>query len=597
MAGEVKSTTAEILGLVEVMKELGLVTKTNEKGGGIFEKGQRKIKKTMAKSPYVKAGKAMAGYFKSFKQLGEYTVKARSVGDEKLEQMEEEMSGLTKLTATLLFHTGVSKMMNKVGGKTNSMFGSILMKVLSLVVIFAMVAFAIGMVVLAFQGADSPLLALTDGVTGVDNVAQGLVLAFTGEGEGGLYGAMNLIAAAATAAGVVFMLFGGKIGLLVLAVTLVVGTFQLVNKEFDNIYVAITAATAVAALLAAGFLYLKIQAVTAAGGVASAWMVALAPLLIAAALIMGGLAILFLFATGELSGWLGWAAAGIAAFAIAAGVAILFGFTWPLFLIVAAVVFIVAVVYRYWDEIVAFFKPAIDIIIAVAKIYWAAFMIVVDVTIAILVGAFNAVWWVLSGIISVFIAVFKGAWSIASSIISFGVAVIMGVVKVIAMPFKFAWKWIKRFFSWLKAAPKRVGRSILGGIKWVINKFIGLWNMMAKKMSWTAPDWVPVIGGETIGLPTIPKLAKGGIVRSPTLAMIGEAGPEAVVPLSGQNAKNAANQMGLGGGGGGPITITVNAGGITDRTDKRALAREIGDAIRDEMYRSGRSMGTRRGAL
>ena len=192
---------------------------------------------------------------------------------------------------------------------------------------------------------------------------------------------------------------------------------------------------------------------------------------------------------------------------------------------------------------------------------------------------------------------FKGAWSIASSIISFGVAVIMGVVKVIAMPFKFAWKWIKRFFSWLKSAPKRVGRSILGGIKWVINKFIGLWNMMAKKMSWTAPDWVPVIGGETIGLPTIPKLAKGGIVRSPTLAMIGEAGPEAVVPLSGQNAKNAANQMGLGGGGGGPITITVNAGGITDRTDKRALAREIGDAIRDEMYRSGRSMGTRRGAL
>ncbi len=45
----------------------------------------------------------------------------------------------------------------------------------------------------------------------------------------------------------------------------------------------------------------------------------------------------------------------------------------------------------------------------------------------------------------------------------------------------------------------------------------------------------------------IPKLASGGIVKSPTIAMIGEAGPEAVVPLSGGS--------GLG------MNITVNVGG------------------------------------
>jgi hypothetical protein len=88
-------------------------------------------------------------------------------------------------------------------------------------------------------------------------------------------------------------------------------------------------------------------------------------------------------------------------------------------------------------------------------------------------------------------------------------------------------------------------------------------------------------------------LAKGGIVNSPTLAVIGEDGPEAVVPLTKKN-----NPQGIGlGGGSGPITLNINVGGVTDRTDKRALAREIGDAIRDEMFRSGRSMGTRRGAL
>ena len=35
----------------------------------------------------------------------------------------------------------------------------------------------------------------------------------------------------------------------------------------------------------------------------------------------------------------------------------------------------------------------------------------------------------------------------------------------------------------------------------------------------------------------VPKLAGGGIVNTPTLAMIGERGPEAVVPLGAQGAK------------------------------------------------------------
>ena len=59
-------------------------------------------------------------------------------------------------------------------------------------------------------------------------------------------------------------------------------------------------------------------------------------------------------------------------------------------------------------------------------------------------------------------------------------------------------------------------------------------------------------GGNTIFSGTtvkIPRLAKGGIVLGPTNALIGEAGPEAVVPLSGRN-----------GGLGQTFNIVVNAG-------------------------------------
>ena len=71
-------------------------------------------------------------------------------------------------------------------------------------------------------------------------------------------------------------------------------------------------------------------------------------------------------------------------------------------------------------------------------------------------------------------------------------------------------------------------------------------------------------------IPTIPSLAAGGIVRSPTLAMIGEAGPEAVVPL------------GRGGMGGG---ITINIMGPTYGMDD--FEDRVAEAIRDGARRGG----------
>lgn len=69
--------------------------------------------------------------------------------------------------------------------------------------------------------------------------------------------------------------------------------------------------------------------------------------------------------------------------------------------------------------------------------------------------------------------------------------------------------------------------GVISAINWVLEKI--------NSISVTIPDWVPLVGGETLGfnIPTIPKLAEGGVATSPTLAEIGEGGePEAVMPLS-----------------------------------------------------------------
>ncbi len=68
----------------------------------------------------------------------------------------------------------------------------------------------------------------------------------------------------------------------------------------------------------------------------------------------------------------------------------------------------------------------------------------------------------------------------------------------------------------------------------------------------------------------IPRMAEGGIVSSPTLALIGEAGPEAVVPL---------DRMNTGGG----VTINVTGG--------LATSAEIGESVVNALRAYSRSAG------
>ena len=112
---------------------------------------------------------------------------------------------------------------------------------------------------------------------------------------------------------------------------------------------------------------------------------------------------------------------------------------------------------------------------------------------------------------------------------------------------------------------------------------IGINSLLIDVINGITGYQLPIIGESLrsiTGFGEIPHLAKGGIVNKPTLAMIGEDGPEAVVPLSQRNNPSGAGM------GGATYNITVNAGGITDRTDKRALAREIGNMIQQELARS-----------
>jgi len=123
---------------------------------------------------------------------------------------------------------------------------------------------------------------------------------------------------------------------------------------------------------------------------------------------------------------------------------------------------------------------------------------------------------------------------------------------------------------------KNLGASIFNGIgtafKGVINAVVagleGGLNFAIKGLN-TILDGIDVAAGPFVNFGTIPtvnlpRLAEGGIVTSPTIAMIGEAGPEAVIPL------NRAGGMGMGGN-----TITVNVNGGDPNSIVRALQQYV----------------------
>ena len=100
---------------------------------------------------------------------------------------------------------------------------------------------------------------------------------------------------------------------------------------------------------------------------------------------------------------------------------------------------------------------------------------------------------------------------------------------------------VVNIFNGIWSSIKGVINSIIGGVEKMANGVIRGLNGMIRalnRLSFDVPDWVPEIGGETFGFNistigeiSIPRLATGGVIDKATLAMVGEAGQEAVVPL------------------------------------------------------------------
>lgn len=107
---------------------------------------------------------------------------------------------------------------------------------------------------------------------------------------------------------------------------------------------------------------------------------------------------------------------------------------------------------------------------------------------------------------------------------------------------------VESMFRGLADLVKTIWNAEIAAINMVIR---GLNSALDFTISTPAIDIGPIhIGAKSFhvdppDIPQIPYLAKGGIVNRPTLAMIGEGGAEAVVPLSGPNARGLGSVINI----------------------------------------------------
>jgi hypothetical protein len=145
-------------------------------------------------------------------------------------------------------------------------------------------------------------------------------------------------------------------------------------------------------------------------------------------------------------------------------------------------------------------------------------------------GALSA----LAGIIGIVTAV-QWLWNTAMlanpiGLIIAGIVLLIGAIVLIATKttwfqdlWKIVWtnvkKWAVNAWNWIKTLPgkiakafSRLGDFISRPFKAGFNAIANAWNNTVGRLSWSIPNWVPGVGGNSISAPQLPTFHDGGVV-------------------------------------------------------------------------------------
>lgn len=246
--------------------------------------------------------------------------------------------------------------------------------------------------------------------------------------------------------------------------------------------------------------------------------------------------------------------------------------TNPVFLVTAAVVGLVTLIATKGDEIQAMLAQLDEWLTSVFATDWT------EIFGPVLGGAFNAFFQNIEN-------VWNGIKQIFNGVIDFIRGVFTG-------DWDRAWKGLSEVLHGIVDTWVAIVKAPINGIIGILNAAIGGINSLIdglNSLRIDIPDWVPGIGGGTLGfniphVPTIPLLASGGVLLRGA-AIVGEAGPELlqqlgnrtiVQPLSGGESAAARGTAAVGQRAAPVINVTVNAApGQSEEQVAEIVARKL----------------------
>jgi phage-related protein len=231
---------------------------------------------------------------------------------------------------------------------------------------------------------------------------------------------------------------------------------------------------------------------------------------------------------------------------------------------IAALIVIVKLIIDHWDQIKA---------VAVAA--WQAIMDAIQPVVDFVKEAFDTILGVVLGVWNWI----KEHWPLLLAILTgpFGLSV------------KFVIDHLDQILDFIKSIPGKIADFLgsvfdiitapfdraIGFVKGIWNSFARAWNGITIHIPSVDVPLIGKIGGGSVSLPDLPTLARGGVVTRATLAILGEAGPEAVIPLARAGAVGHTT-----------FNVTVNVPPTANAAD---VGRVVIDQIRAYERQNGRA--------
>ena len=283
----------------------------------------------------------------------------------------------------------------------------------------------------------------------------------------------------------------------------------------------------------------------------------------------------------------------------------------PWVLVIAGLVLVTVLIIKNWDKVKTAIAAVWDWLRTAGKAVADFYVGIWNAASGAVSAAWGAIQTAITGVIGWIETKFYEVKAIAMSVFQGISDFISGIWNTITTVTSTAWETLKGIVTTVGGAvrdfivgiPNAIGaafgllsdvitapfRAAFGAIK-------TLWNATLGGFSFTVPDWIPFVGGNTF---KIPSMAEGGILTSPQLFLGGEypgatTNPEIVTPQTVMRETVMQAIESAGGKTGGNLTVNgplIGNATIRDDRDIVTLSRELAREQDRRLRGAGRRVG------